>query len=336
MAEDWYADVKKYVPNADSSVVAGIVRYCGIALQNRDSSLVSFGDSAEVGRVRENFLKKKLGLTSSDAELDQEIAAVGERMKADRTKNRVTVYYLLAEHFGKLPVFGGPQPVADAGVGAAGLAAGAAAAAGAGVASLGARPANTDARPAAAMGGATAQTLAGGAATAGPAARSGLMRWLPWVILLAALLLLWYLFAHKHAATPPPMANSEAAAPAVATAPVVAGAPAAAATEGLPANVYFEVGSATVSGDGAKAIAAAADAIKKDSSKVAITGYTDKTGDTAKNQDLAKNRAKAVRAALEAAGVPQASIEMRPPLSVETGANGAGDAEARRVEISKV
>src|SRR6185369_11432789 len=55
MAEDWYADVKKYVPNADSNVVAGIVRYCGIALQNRDSSLVSFSDPAEVGRVRENF-----------------------------------------------------------------------------------------------------------------------------------------------------------------------------------------------------------------------------------------------------------------------------------------
>ena len=28
--------------------------------------------------------------------------AVGERMKSDHTRNRVTVYYLLAEHFGKL------------------------------------------------------------------------------------------------------------------------------------------------------------------------------------------------------------------------------------------
>ena len=48
MAEDWYADVKKYVPGADTNVVAAIVRYCGIALQNRDSSLVSFSDPAEV------------------------------------------------------------------------------------------------------------------------------------------------------------------------------------------------------------------------------------------------------------------------------------------------
>ena len=29
--------------------------------------------------------------------------AIGDKMKGDRTKNRVTVYYLLAEHFGKLP-----------------------------------------------------------------------------------------------------------------------------------------------------------------------------------------------------------------------------------------
>jgi hypothetical protein len=27
-------------------------------------------------------------------------------MKGDRTKNRVTVYYLLAENFGKLSIFG--------------------------------------------------------------------------------------------------------------------------------------------------------------------------------------------------------------------------------------
>jgi hypothetical protein len=48
------------------------------------------------------FLKKKLGLNAPDAELDKAIMAVGDNMKGDRTKNRVTVYYLLADHFGKL------------------------------------------------------------------------------------------------------------------------------------------------------------------------------------------------------------------------------------------
>jgi len=54
----------------------------------------------------------------------------------------------------------------------------------------------------------------------------------------------------------------------------------------------------------------------------------------AKNEELAKSRALAVRDALKAAGVPEASMEMRPPMFVETGAGG-GDAEARRVEITR-
>jgi hypothetical protein len=105
MAEDWLADVHKYAPAADPEDVAGIVRYCGIALRNRDSSLVSFSSPEETARVRENFLKKKLALDHDDSSLDEAIASIGERMKADRTRNRVTVYYLLAEHFDKLPTF---------------------------------------------------------------------------------------------------------------------------------------------------------------------------------------------------------------------------------------
>ena len=105
MAEDWAANVKKYVPDADDGIIAGIVRYCGIALQKRDSSLVSFGDPKETDRVRENYLKKKLGLTHSDEKLDAAIADVGTRMKGENFKNRVTVYYLLAEHFGLLGMF---------------------------------------------------------------------------------------------------------------------------------------------------------------------------------------------------------------------------------------
>jgi len=122
MAEDWAIDVRKYVPNADSKVIDAIVRYCGIALHNRDSSLVSFTEPEELRRIRENYLRKKLGLAHSDAELDDAIIGVGERMSADRTKNRVTVYYLLAEHFRKLSVFGGSDVAG--GIGKASMAAG--------------------------------------------------------------------------------------------------------------------------------------------------------------------------------------------------------------------
>ena len=77
MAEDWLTDVRKYAANADEAVVGKIVRYLGIALRNRDSSLVSFSDKKETDRVRQNYLKKKLGLTASDADLDKAIAEVG-------------------------------------------------------------------------------------------------------------------------------------------------------------------------------------------------------------------------------------------------------------------
>ena len=105
MAENWVEDVKKYVSSPDTDAVAGIVKYCGIALQKRDSSLVSFSDKDEVARVRTGFLKKKLGLTNPDSDLDKAIMKIADKMKDHRNKNRVTVYYLLAQEFGKLGTF---------------------------------------------------------------------------------------------------------------------------------------------------------------------------------------------------------------------------------------
>ncbi len=102
---DYVADVNKYATSVNEVAVQGLVRYLGIALRNKDSALVSGSDPAELARVRESFLKRKLALTQSDADLDAAINAVIERMKADRTKSRVTVYYLLAEHFKKLDAF---------------------------------------------------------------------------------------------------------------------------------------------------------------------------------------------------------------------------------------
>ncbi len=144
MATDWAGDVRKYAPDADDSVIAGIVRYCGIALRNVDSSLVSFSDPAELARVRNNFLKKKCGLTDPDDMLDAAIADVGERMKSDRTKNRVTVYYLLSERFGMHSLFvKAPKAPAAKAVAATAVTAGGAAAA---VATLAALDADADAK----------------------------------------------------------------------------------------------------------------------------------------------------------------------------------------------
>jgi len=123
-----------------------------------------------------------------------------------------------------------------------------------------------------------------------------------------------------------------------ATGPVVTPAPVTAAIPGtaviLPAKVYFDTGSAAIGAEGKATIDNAAARIKAQGVAVDITGYTDKTGDMAVNEELAKQRAKAVRDALLAAGVPDGSINMKPPMAITTTGSGT-DAEARRVEISK-
>lgn len=99
---DYVADVKRYVPNADEKAVAAIVKHCGIALRSADASLVSCSSKDELATVRESWLKKKLQLAQSDADLDSMIKGVCQSMKADHNKHRVTFYYLLAEKAGKL------------------------------------------------------------------------------------------------------------------------------------------------------------------------------------------------------------------------------------------
>jgi outer membrane protein OmpA-like peptidoglycan-associated protein len=154
-----------------------------------------------------------------------------------------------------------------------------------------------------------------------PERSSGLFgRWLPWVIGAIAALMLWNFLSGPPQAPTPPAAQAPAAP-----------APGAKMVEGLPVAVFFEVGKFEILDDGKAKIAAAADAIKKGNvGKVELTGYTDKSGDAAMNEELAKKRAGAVKDALVANGVPEASIAMRPPAFV----TGPGsDNQARRVEI---
>ncbi len=320
MAQDWLSDVRKYASDADEKVVGAIVRYCGIALQNVDSSLVSFSDVKETDRVRQNYLKKKLGLTHDDGTLNAGIAVIGERMKADRTKNRVTVYYLLAEHFGGLGVFGGAGSSAGAATGAA-LAGGAA--------------------------GLAALTPSAVKASSGGGSRRGdddnYIAWgcgfgllLVGGIILAALLAWW--------------ADRPEAAPAAAPAPVVAAAPAPAAPAPAPVipegagviagereakpmlTVYFDTGKADVTPD-FTAAAAPVLAYLQDNpgAMLAISGFNDPTGNAAANAELSKNRAQNVKAALEALGVEAVRAALEKPA--ETTDSSATNTEARRVEV---
>ncbi len=92
---DYSQDIALYTTNVNEAAVKTIVKYCGIALRNKDSSMVSTTDPAELGRVRDGFAFKKLGLAPEAANAGMKTVAA--KMKGDKTKSRVTFYYLLAE-----------------------------------------------------------------------------------------------------------------------------------------------------------------------------------------------------------------------------------------------
>jgi Protein of unknown function (DUF2853) len=99
---DYLADVQKYDSGADEAAVNKIVKHLGIALRNKDSALVSASDQTELDRVKEKWCAKKLGVTGPEA--DAAVEAVAKTMAGDRSKSRVTFYYLVAKQLGKLAV----------------------------------------------------------------------------------------------------------------------------------------------------------------------------------------------------------------------------------------
>lgn len=97
---DYAADVKRYDSGADDAIIDKIVKHLGIALRSRDASLVSCSDQSELDRVIEKWCGKKLGMAGDAAA--EVVGKVCEEMKGDRQKQRVTFYYLVAKHTGKL------------------------------------------------------------------------------------------------------------------------------------------------------------------------------------------------------------------------------------------
>jgi K(+)-stimulated pyrophosphate-energized sodium pump len=126
--------------------------------------------------------------------------------------------------------------------------------------------------------------------------------------------------------------GGKAAAPA-ATVAVAPAAPTAAPAAGGPVRLHFETGSAALSSENQKIVAAVAQKMKETPDlKVDVSGFADQTGNVEQNLELAKQRATAVRDALRAAGIAEDHMNLKKPEQVVVGAGQ--DAEARRVEIS--
>lgn len=202
--------------------------------------------------------------------------------------------------------------------------------------------------------------LATPVATSTPeASGGGWMKWLPWAIVaVAALVGLNYCSKGNNVDVPPATAPAPASSgpvigsfgpgpsqdPASAAAP--SGSAAASAgdepagsgvvgwtSDSAPAlKVYFDSGSAELSGEFAAKAEALLDHLKQNAgAKAVISGFNDSTGDPEKNAELSKHRAEAVQAALVAAGIPKARTLLEKP-SATTGTAATASA-SRRVEV---
>jgi Protein of unknown function (DUF2853) len=106
-AELYAENIKKYAVDYNQKAAEKIVGHLGIALRNRDSSVVACSDDGELDRVREKWCRGKLGLAHNKAELDAGIQLICEKLASEGgMKSRVTFYYLLAEHFDRLSELG--------------------------------------------------------------------------------------------------------------------------------------------------------------------------------------------------------------------------------------
>lgn len=137
-------------------------------------------------------------------------------------------------------------------------------------------------------------------------------------------------------AVPPPVATKSTAAQASSVAgkapshAIAANSPFA--PNEMPAQlmVMFDLGSDQLTRDAVTALAPLATKWRSQpGAYIEVTGYTDASGAHKANEKLAAARAKAVRAALMVAGVPEDHIRMQPPVDIIAGATS----DARRVEV---
>jgi membrane fusion protein, multidrug efflux system len=99
----------------------------------------------------------------------------------------------------------------------------------------------------------------------------------------------------------------------------------------LPARIVFASGSATLDDNAQQALRSIGLGLAGTPYAIRITGYADARGAAAKNRALAEQRAKAVRDALAASGVPAERLQLAPPATVTGGTDAA---QARRVDIA--
>lgn len=103
--DTYKAEFKKLGVSFDEDLLTKVTKGCGPSIYNPDSSTVASSDQAELDRVKNNFLIKKLGMSASD-DLDGAVAKVVETFgSSNRNKYRAMFYYMLTVNLGKESVY---------------------------------------------------------------------------------------------------------------------------------------------------------------------------------------------------------------------------------------
>ncbi len=101
--QDSAKELKLSIP---PELIDKVTRGLGPSIYNKDAETVSCSDSKELETVRKNFLKKKLQLINSDADLDAAIMRVCEKLgSSNRNKYRALFYAQLVQDFGHESVY---------------------------------------------------------------------------------------------------------------------------------------------------------------------------------------------------------------------------------------
>ena len=104
--EAMIAEAKKLNLSISDDLIKKVTIGLGPVIYNKDTATVACGQPKELETVKNNFLKKKLGLTNSDEELDAAIKEVCKELgTSNRSKYRVHFYALLAMKFNKESVY---------------------------------------------------------------------------------------------------------------------------------------------------------------------------------------------------------------------------------------
>ncbi|MFD1795136.1 DUF2853 family protein [Paracoccus aurantiacus] len=107
MIAKYAADMKdKLGVTADMDLLTKVVIGCGPSIYSADSETVAASDPAEIDRVKNNFLIKKLGMADGPALREAIDKVMSDYGSANRNKFRAVVYYMLTKHFGKESAYG--------------------------------------------------------------------------------------------------------------------------------------------------------------------------------------------------------------------------------------